>query len=529
MRLLAALVFALLLLAAPAWAATPTIVQHAAIPNTQGGITCAASPNCKYNVRLPNVSTSGNTILLVIFASATSAAKPTGVADDKSNAWAECGTGGVGTNSQLDFWVAKNVASGTQKITITFNNSATPFINFTQTTISEWFNIDATTPCVQIQTNDDPVGSTTWSAGTWGAGVTSGNLVYFAAQGPVPYQNTVSGGLFTAGTNFALESSDIHEALPAQSSVTVSGTTAASVTAPVSGAYFAGAVELKASASAQGSQNANTFRVKRLAGMQFGGNTTSTTLNYQFPTDGNLQILMCGNVATHGDITTPLPTSSGASFVHTTHSPKNDGVPTNHVEHLYSANNSPTRTNNGAITLAQALTTGKYCDFVDIIGAAASPFDTDDAASGTCNTTGALVPTMAHSGTYSPSPAGGTELYIDHMEHTAGSSSGISTSTGACAATGATTGLIFVEPESTTQDGDAGGTGQQDSGTAWMLSSSGVVFTYASSEKALATSIGDWAAIAGVYKAPAAGGATKYIERYPSPLSPLGGPTGGPM
>ncbi len=462
----------LLVASAPARAATPTMVQHAAGPNTESQITGRI-----YNVPLPNPSTAGNFLMLVVFTGGGNNPAVTGVQDNLGTNW-QLATSFIGANDDVFVFYRQNTAAGVKRVGITVNS----FINSLRWTLSEWYNVEGVAnPIRQADHNEASTGSTTWTSasGTWG-GTVSGNLIYAIYSGSPNYQSDT---VFTPGTGYALEIADLRQALVAQSRLADGGVDTPQLTAGKSATYIAAAVEIKASVAPQGSDNVNSFRIKRMQGQQYNVTGLPLQYRYQFPTDGNLQVLMNSNVQGNANIVSV--TSSSSPYVNTQHSPT--VMLPNRAEHMYSANATPSRSNTGIVTFNSQPTTGKYIVWLDIIGASTSPYDVDAGTGGTQDTLGGNITTH----TITPT-SGAVELMVDYVDHTAGSTTGVVDPS-----------LNFMTSVAPGQDGDAGSTSTMDSGAAWKLSSTAVQFTYTSS----AAAPGTWASVGAAYKAAAPGSA----------------------
>jgi hypothetical protein len=452
--------------------ATPTLVQHIASPCTDS----MTATNTTLTVPLITPSVAGNLLMLVIFTTSGSLQIINSVTDDQSQTWSKDVTFETGTNANGYVFTMPNTAAGVTKLTVNFSRSDDTNITYT---LSEWFNVAATTPIRLSWTHEGTAASTSWASGS-SQTPTSGDLIYQCAAVPGGGYNTTS--VFTAAASFSLECADLTDAgIVAQSMISAGAAVNPTITAGLSSTYLSFAVALKS--AAQGADNASAFRIKRAQWI----NTllAQSTYKYQLPTDGNLQVLVESNIS----VTVTSVTSSSAAYAHTTHSPQSNS--SIFLSHLYSANSTPSRTNNGTITLSGTPPTGSGAGvLLDIIGANTAPFDTDAGDVGTQSVAGNLT-------THTVTPAGAGELLIDYIDHDSGNETGVTDAA-----------MTFVEPLYNTQDGTAGAHWTFDSGIAWKNTGSAATFTYTRS----ASAANNWAAIAAAYKAPAVGGDTLFAQ-----------------
>jgi hypothetical protein len=467
--------------------ATPTIVQHVAVSNMQGDM----GSHTPLTIQLLWPSQAGNFLMLHLYTNNTAGMDVSSVTDDKSQTWTR--TSGTTTNSQLNqfIYTFKNTVSGVRTVTINFTNPS----GFCSYTLSEWFNVDQTTPigAGKAISTEVTTGSTTWATGAFGTNPTAGDAIYQTGQaGAFPYNDQTG---FTAGSNggtYVLEAAEMCGGLVAQVCTNATGgSTNPTLTAGTSSVYNTMAVALT-SASA-GADNPNGFRVKRAMMMSLSPETTATP-KYQFPCEGNLQVL-CSSAGNASTCTLSSVTSSSASYAHINNSPLT-GTFVGSFAMMYAKGFSPSRTNNGTITLTSVpdiSTKGVVVWFLDVIGAdPTSPLDTSTVTSAGTGTVGSNTGNQTVAGNLAPftlQPSGGTELAINYLDHDSGSDTGVTGST-----------YNFVEPYNG-QNGGAGETWTMDSGLALALISANATVTYTRS----ATAAGQWGSLGALFKAPAGG------------------------
>lgn len=415
------------------------------------------------------------------------------VSDDKNGAWTQSDkydqtTTPASTNANAYCYTFKNSAAGATVVTVTFG-AATTFIAYT---LSEWFNVDQTTPVVVSTHNEGTASTTTWSGTTANITVATSNLCYQSADATVQPLNATSTFTPKASPAFQLESVDLQEGLVAQSYVSTSATFTPSLTSPTSATYASLATVLAAASAGQDSTSA--FRVKRAQNSQYVGATVAAN-RYQFPTDGNLQVCCISIQSTANNVT-----SIGGGYSAVNNSPVSNGVGGT-VSMFHSDNTTPSRANSGTFTMAAApggTGQGVGAWFLDIIGANTSPLDTTTVTSSGKGTVGVNTGNQAVASStlavfqFTPTAQ---ELGICYLDHNSGSETGST----------ATTGASFIIPYNG-QDGGAGGHWTMDSGLAFILSSANTTMTFSRS----ATAAGNWESIGALFKA-AAGAAGSVV------------------
>jgi hypothetical protein len=471
--------------------ATATIVQHVAVGNMQGQPTNSATP---LTIQFLWPSQAGNFLMLHLYTNNTGGMDVSSITDNKSQTWTR--TSGTTTNSNLNqfIYTFKNTASGVQTITVNFTN----YGGFISYALSEWFNVDQTTPigAGKVTTTEVTTGATSWATGAFSTNPTAGDAIYQTASAGAFSYNDQTG--FTAGSNggtYVLEAAELTSGLVAQVCTNASGgSTNPTLTAGTSSVYNTMAVALTPASA--GSDNPNAFRVKRATMMTLSQQTTSTP-KYQFPCEGNLQVL-CSSAGNASTTTISSVTSSSASYAHINNSPLS-GSFVGQFAMMYAKNFTASRTNNGTITLTSVpdiSTKGVVVWFLDVIGGdSTSPLDTGTVTSAGTGTVGTNTGNQTIAGNLAPftlQPSGGTELAISYLDHDSGSDTGVTGST-----------YNFIEPYSG-QNGGAGETWTMDSGLALALISANATVTYTRS----ATAAGQWGSLGALFKPPAGGATT---------------------
>jgi hypothetical protein len=348
-------------LAAPAWAATPTLVQHVWSDHTsKTAAERGGDANGPLTFWLPAASQANNALVLAFTHEFQSGVTIT-ITDDKGNTWSSI----AGPVSDAEHAITERVygafgvAAGTQQITVQFS---VPVLAF-QAHISEWFNV-ATASATDGSSTNNASTSPTITAGTFTPG-TSGDLIlhwsWCTTWGTSAGTTTWATG-FTAGTGFTLLATSQYlggmvqyqvqsVAAAINPSITISGTDG--------DAFNSVAIALK-SASA-GSQGA-AFRIAGIHHLR-ANNGTSTTVNV--PTIGNLEVL-----ATSYDIGSNALSAVSSSPANTWTIPS---TTTYQPQFAYAENVT------SATTMTMTLTLGVAEAFpfliYDVVGALAASFD----------------------------------------------------------------------------------------------------------------------------------------------------------
>jgi hypothetical protein len=393
----------------------------------------------------------------------------TSVTDDKGNAWTRHDYLSAGSLAGYSVWsTTGGVAAGTRALTLTFSTTD----GYIQYALSEWCNVDPTTPIQNLTHVDGTSGSTTWAAGS----ITppAGDMVYHFASAN-------AGGAYTAasratpGSGFTLHGADASNGFYTQTRLADGSAINPTITVPSSHTYLSVAFSLKASATAQGSPGP-AFHVKHVQGSNWHAAHDALAYFYQFPTEGSLQIVL-GSIV---DMTITSITSSGSNFSHVTGSPTSNG---GNIVHLQNQNQTPSAINSGTVTGSAAPGGAGPCFwFLDVVGAAAAAYDKSEATTGTMSSGTSLTTHTA----YAPT-GGAASLFVDYIDHDAGSEIGLSGDAD----------MTMPIPYLGQNGGDSVVAWTADSGMLLKLTPAAVTSTYTRS----ATPAGPWGAIAAFYKA----------------------------
>lgn len=333
-------------------AATPTLVQHVSHSSAQGNAVTS------YLVRLPNQTLANNCVIVSVSSSA-SGSIPT-VTDDKSTVYTQLATQSDG-NQRATIFAALNVLPGAQAITVHFAAATT----FVSAMASEFFNVATASALDGFSSN---IGSaTTITAGSFTPTV-NGDLIYQFALQDSPGGTVTS---FTQGASpWALLSADVLDSTVAQYQVQ---TTAAAInptlTMAPANSWVSAAIALK---SASAGTPPTGMYVQHLQHNAFPVNPTNPKAwSLQFPCTGNLLVASWIGVATY-DITsiTSNPANTWTQI----------GLPFGNVDsgdsQMFHAD-SATCTTTMTVTVNTTGTdiSGSTLQLFDIVGAAASPFD----------------------------------------------------------------------------------------------------------------------------------------------------------
>lgn len=448
-------------------AGTPTLVQHLTTPNT---IVDFVSP---LTVRLPNPTQSGNCLIVTIRIS-HAAAGSVSVSDDKANTYT---AGPIITGSGEDMWMfyALDIASGTRTLNISTSGRTNP-PTYTQVMASEFYNIVTANALDGLASTEITPAGTGWSAGPITTAA-DGDLIYMVA-GDEEFIPTGFTGPWVKGPGmtFVPGGTDLVGGMVALYQIQgTQGTVTPSVTAPAAHGAVIVAVALK-SASA-GSQNPNSFRIQAIQH----SNTAQYppgTWQFQFSCTGNL-IVNPSSMSSYA--ISSISDSQSNTWTRVSDTPVDEVNSQGLYVYMHYVANASTSTDMNVTYTTTGVQDGADIIFIDIVGAAASPFDTSATNSGFQASSGNL--TM---GTIKP--AGGGEIIVAHGDHSSGTETGLtSPSVG-----------VFQEPTWDGQDGTANLNFTLDSAfaTSRSIDNSTQVFTYTRS----ATAAGPWRWVAAAFK-----------------------------
>jgi hypothetical protein len=363
-----------ILCAVPSWAAVPTLVQHVAGAMDNQFVTTLT-------LRLPSGAGAGNCLILgVRFNGAGSIAS---VVDDKGNAW-QAGPSVLNNSftpsTRASLYFATNVASGTQRVTITFSGLAGPggSYGFPQAVISEFYNVALASAL--------DGSSSSASARTTGsiAPTAAGDLVYHwgvdvSATDP-NYGIQFNGSGITAGTGFTLLGADLQTGSADQYLVQATAN-AIAPTFGASGSHTWASVAMALKSCACGTPPPNTIRIVHVQHTMIAWPGQSTPVTLQFPSSGNLLVgLFTGTVSFVGRITD----SGGNTWTSAGRSPGDTNTAFTSAEIVYAANATTGPTLGSIATTLSPTCSSGDCNFVlyDVANAAAATFDKATTASG---------------------------------------------------------------------------------------------------------------------------------------------------
>jgi len=380
--------------------ALPTLVQHVSTPSTWVHYTTGL------NIYLPNKSLAHNCILVAV-QNATRPGVTVSVSDDQANTYVP---GPVVTNASgeptLSFFYALNARAGVQHITVSFAGGS---VNYVAAVASEWYNIALSNAFDGGSQSGNASATSTWAAGTFTTGA-SGDLVYQVAVDRGGFEPYAS---FTAGSGFTLASADLLEGMVAQYVVQRrAGAVSPTLTVNGSGGYASAAIALKAAAA--GTPPGSGIRIVHTYVGNTGRLGTTTTVSLQFPSSGNLLVL----ATSLGDV--PLNSvadGNGNSYTQVSGSPLANGQGGS-VQMYYAAHATTSSSMTMTLRFPSASTFGSSLVVYDVAGAAASPFDASNAATG-IQVSGGDVPTV------SLTPAGPGELVIAHGDQNTATITGL--------------------------------------------------------------------------------------------------------
>lgn len=365
---------------------TPTLVQWTSTSNTIGdaGSGTSGGSNAskvgddaisQLDFYLPNPTLGGNAVVVAI--SAVDVASIT-ISDEGSNTWTRASAGAVtdSGNNQLSVYFALNVAAGMRHITATL---ATPNINaYLQAGASEWNNI-ATSSAADGSAGQVVAASTTWTSGSFTTTAAGDLVIAFAmTSGATPWL----GASITAGGGFTLVSADIRDGFACEYQVQgAAGAINPSFTVNPSTRAIMIGLALK-SAAAGTAAPASAIFVK---GIQHNSldSTAAAAFTIQFPTTGNLFVIMADTVDGLGTGTTAVISSitdgTNSWSVPTGATATSDDTANPVVQSAWvAANATPSTTMTLTVTPSKALFHSRLTAY-DIVNAAASPVGTVNA------------------------------------------------------------------------------------------------------------------------------------------------------
>ena len=354
--------------------------NHVSVSNTQGyGVS-------EYDLRLPNATMSGNCVIVGFQYSATAGATAS-VSDDKGNSYSTPLSNSDG-NQIVNLSYALNVKAGAQKISITFSGGTPAYVSALAT---EFYNI-ATSSALDGSSGNAGTG-TSVTAGSFTPS-TSGDLIYqYAVQDSSSNPMT---SWSQGASPWVLLSSDILDGSAAQYQVQ---TTAAAINPTMGMApsqnFNSVAIALKAANA--GSAPPSGIRVARVQHHSI--QDASSTVHMQFPCTGNLIVLAWIGAPGH-DITGVTDENNNAYV--SQGSAYGYGL-SGDSQIYYVANAATSTTMTGpTITTTNTDSAGSTAVMFDVIGAATSPYDLLEEASGSQSSAGNVTAV-----TISPSTANG--------------------------------------------------------------------------------------------------------------------------
>ncbi len=281
----------LLVLATPAWAATPSLIRHrhGDGPNN-GNIEGACGPNNKCTIRLPEPSLASNLLVLFLRFDFSSGRTVT-ITDDQSNTWTKAtATGSTGTGSDIWALYVCGAAAGTTELTLNFDA--------VQLDLS-WdvmeFNNVATSSCLDNSSvNASATLATVSSASLTPTSATVSNPDLIVMNGADTafqgFGSTTAITGFTAGSSFSLAAADRHYATATQwRTVTSNAAFTPSVTISGSNGDSAGAVALAFKSAAAGTALGTGIAIRGIHEQHLDGSLSSYT--FSIPTYGNAILL----------------------------------------------------------------------------------------------------------------------------------------------------------------------------------------------------------------------------------------------
>jgi len=390
-------------MAVPAWAATPTLVQHVSTSNTIKHVPAIT-------VRLPNPTLPGNAIILVVQFddSAGAALFASSVGDNKGNVYT-AGPTVTGTNNQsMALFYVLNATAGVTAITASFSGAEPSFV---ETIASEWQNIVAARGSGLASFGDTDTDS--WTAiGTLGA---SGDLVYqVAAQTAIQTWNGPSVAAGTQSAGFTLASVDLMEGTAAQYQVANGPVTNPTLTPGMAASYVTVAMAFVSGLQGSAPTGIHIVRVQHSHLNPEAG----TVINLQFPSSGNLIIAggPTGAADEASGVVSSIDSSPSNAWVQVPGSPLSNGGGGTTLM-WYAADAATSSSLTVTLTLAAPSVGGNFT-FLDVAGAASDPFDTSNTAAGVQDSDGNLT-------TVSLTPAGPGELIVAFGDQNVGTITGV--------------------------------------------------------------------------------------------------------
>ena len=453
----------------------PTLIQHVSSSNTRNN--GFASPFCYY-FQLPNPTTSGNAVIVGF--TFNSNPTPT-VTDDKGDSYTMVENYYDTADSQsVAIAAAFNVSSGARNISVCFSSSPGGYV---QPMATEFNNVIAVD------------GSGTGSHGT-GTLVTAGNLTP-AVSGDLAYQVvfslSVSQSSFTAGSQgnitWNLLSADLRDGWAGQYGV-YDSTSAINPTMSMgtSQKWVSAAILLQtgASGSVPAGMRIVHLQHESICGVATCGSSFPNPLSLQFPSTGNLLVALSGGGNPSCTMSSLTDSDSNAwaqaGFTYQATSGGDDTV------QVYFAGNAASSTNLSLTVKFSASTCDWSILFYDVSGAAISPLDTTNGATGDqSSTSGTLIVP------YTITPAQSGELIFTNIIWDYNTATGLSSNVGTSYSdANMFSGELISGPEPVDQNNGWG--------HAISTSTSAITFTW---DQANDTSLaaGPYASIAAAFKA----------------------------
>lgn len=499
MRRLVFAVTALLLVALPVAAQTPTYIQG--IASGREGQVAATS----LNVLLRNATQSGVALVMGIEHDMTNTPTVT-ITDDKSNTWTQNGGGSACTSACAaaitsngqGHWLfyVTNTTVGTQSITVTFNSASSTTSCVCDVVLREYYNV-ATSSAFDKFGTFSGTGTAMNSTGISLANTVGDLVVGWATDTSTLTPNTT----MTPGTGFVSDRNDGRDSTFFEEST--SATTVKFSTAATADTWNLVAVALKAATA--GSAPAAGLRIVK--GEFFNYDATATTR--VMPCTGNLLVLNW----TSPDVTITSITDSNSnhwvsagSVSSTLNGLKNQTL---YTDHGSGGSSSPiTCSSSMTVTLTYSGTSASLngATFYDVTGAAStSALDLATTGTGSITTAGNVV-----TQTITPSVAG--ELIINGAAVFWHTITGCSVTSGTCITTSVLNPIANNDPTDgcTNLTGTAAANLWEDDGHSHIYNApaSANAFTYTNTSSNTCTAnkgVGDWSSVSTAFKAAASG------------------------
>jgi hypothetical protein len=366
----------LLVTSAPARAATPTLVQHVAAPNSANAL-----PTTGINMQLPNASLQGNLLLLCATWAVTQGVTlpQSGVSDDHGQSWKLVVTASGASGQTAALFYAANTVAGVKRITATFSGGQPTYVSGL---VSEWYNVSPS-PTVRSATADGSIGTSSWATSSFTPSL--GDLVYQCAAG-----NGGDAGSFTARSGFMLGSAQRTQTAQVSQYGTGTGT---SMTPTVTvGAANLGYTSVAGSftSAAAGTVPTAMPRVVHVQHNQLGPFDASPIPD-QFPSSGNLIVILASCNSSSGSVTIAPADGNGNSYTQISGSPLVNGAG-GQIQGFYAKNatTGPTMTTSIAYTVTSL--DGANVVYYDVTGADPNPFVASNTATGFQSSPGNLSP-----------------------------------------------------------------------------------------------------------------------------------------